>query len=190
MRNEHLQDFEKIYMKYVDQIYQYIYFKVHDAIIAEDLTQETFIGVYRGIAKLKDVQSEKAWIYSIACNKVNDYYREVYKNKEDFYYDNIDTLNTEVDDIQEFIENDFQKDCIKYCLNSMPKEYRIVLLLKYYDGYNVKEIAEILNKSFKSVDGIIQRAKKLFAMKYKEMEVDANERSVGRTSWKPIKRNR
>lgn len=190
MRNEQIHDlFEKIYLKYIDQIYEYVNFKVHDSVAAEDLTQEIFIGVYRSIEKIRDLQSEKAWIYSIASNKVNDYYREVYKNRKNLYCYDIEAINVEVNDIQDFINHDLQKERIKSSLNSMPKEYRIVLLLKYYDGYSVKEIAKILDRSVKSIDGIIQRAKKLFIIKYNEMEVPVNEQSLGRTSWKTNKRN-
>lgn len=69
--------FEKLYEMYFDKIYSYIYYRTFNHLITEDLTSETFIKVLRSLDRFewKENGSFSAWIFRIAQNVVNDYYR-------------------------------------------------------------------------------------------------------------------
>ena len=59
---------------------------------------------------------------------------------------------------------------MKECLSQLPQQYRILLLLKYVEEISVKEIAQIIDKSPKSVESMLQRARGAFIKQYQEKE--------------------
>lgn len=163
------QKFTNIYNTYIDEIYRYIYLRIGLAPgIAEDITQEVFIDVYKGFDKFKGLCSERTWVFKIAKNKLYNYYRKQYKRNvessvetelhEQFY----DPLQ----DVEALIEKSYDSNFVLECLNNLPQHYKIALMLKYIDGKRVSEIACILDKSNKSIDNILHRAKLMFIKEY------------------------
>ena len=74
----------------------------------------------------------------------------------------------------------FEREKVRDCLNGLPEQYKIALILKYIDEKTVKEIAAIVGKSPKAIESILQRAKNAFIksyMKYdKRRDFNAKER--------------
>jgi len=141
--------------------------------LAEDITQDIFMDVYRGISGFKGLSSERTWIFKIARNKLNDFYRKQYSPK--FEVVEIDDYMTEYlddpsQDIQELMIKSFEREKVRACLNGLPEQYRIVLVLKYIDEKTVKEIAAIVEKSPKAIESILQRAKNAFIKSYTKYE--------------------
>lgn len=66
--------FEKLYQTHVDAVYGYLMFKLQCPELVEDLLQETFLAVYQA-GSIKQITSPKAWILSIAHNKMVDHLR-------------------------------------------------------------------------------------------------------------------
>ena len=61
------QKFISIYKAYVDEIYQYIFLRTgYDVSLAEDLTQDIFLEVYKGINGFRGLCSERTWVFKIA----------------------------------------------------------------------------------------------------------------------------
>lgn len=83
-------------------------------------------------------------------------------------------------DIQELLIKSFEREKVRACLNGLPEQYRIVLVLKYIDEKTVKEIASIVEKSPKAIESILQRAKNAFIKSYagyeKRRDYNAKER--------------
>lgn len=74
--------FISIYRKHVDEVYQYVLLRTgFDVPLAEDLTQDIFLDVFKGLWGYKGLSSEKTWIFEIAQNKLFDYYRRQYSQK-------------------------------------------------------------------------------------------------------------
>ena len=74
--------------------------------LAEDITQDIFMDVYRGMSGFKGLSSERTWIFKIARNKLNDFYRKQYRSK--FEMVELDTILYEqledpTQDIQELM---------------------------------------------------------------------------------------
>src|SRR5690554_295715 len=68
-------DFEVLYQEYADAVYGYLVFKLKDRQVVEDIMQETFLAAHQGIERLQKVNSPKAWLLSIAHNKIVDILR-------------------------------------------------------------------------------------------------------------------
>jgi RNA polymerase sigma-70 factor, ECF subfamily len=67
------------------------------------------------------------------------------------------------------IESEENNEAVRYALLKLPLHYRQVLILKYVEGFSVKEISVITNRSQKSVEGLITRARRELNKNLKEV---------------------
>lgn len=171
-KDEREQKFISVYRSYVDEIYQYVYLRLGlNQSLAEDLTQEIFLDVYKGFSGFKGLCSERTWIYKITKNKLNDFYRKEYNPKFELVEmdDQLaEHLADPSQDIQSMIVKSFEQEKVRACLKGLLEQHRIVLILKYVDGKRVKDIAFIVGKSPKAIESILQRAKNAFIKSYKK----------------------
>jgi RNA polymerase sigma-70 factor (ECF subfamily) len=170
INEEREKKFIAIYRTYVDEIYQYLYLRtgLHPS-VAEDLAQEVFVAVFRELSRFKGLCTERTWIFKIAKNKLNDYYRKQYSPKfemTDLDDDLAEQLDDTSQDVQELMIESFERERVRACMQGLREQYRIVLILKYIDGRSVKDIAFTIEKSPKAVESILQRAKHAFIRGY------------------------
>lgn len=183
-KNEREQKFISVYRSYVDEIYQYVYLRSGlNQALAEDLTQEIFMDVYKGFSGFKGLSSERTWIFKITKNKLNDFYRKQYSSKHELVEMDdyvVDILDDPTQDIQEIMIKSFEREKVRACLNELLEQYKIVLILKYVDEKSVKDIAVIVGKSPKAIESVLQRAKnafiKIYTKYYEKEACDGKER--------------
>jgi RNA polymerase sigma-70 factor (ECF subfamily) len=72
MRNK--RRFAKMYASYADDIFRFIYVHVRDEMLAEDLTSDTFAKAWQKIEGF-DFRQPRAWLYTIARNRIADHWR-------------------------------------------------------------------------------------------------------------------
>lgn len=172
--------FISIYRKHVDEVYQYVLLRTgFDVPLAEDLTQDIFLDVFKGLWGFKGLSSEKTWIFKIAQNKLFDYYRRQYSQKTEILPLD-DQLSDQLSDPKQNIDTcmqvTFENRQVRECLSQLPKQYQILLSLKYIEESSVKQIARIVDKSPKSVESMLGRARSAFIRQYREMEGSQNDR--------------
>ncbi|MEW5951039.1 MAG: RNA polymerase sigma factor [Elusimicrobiota bacterium] len=144
--------FEEILEKYQASIMSFIYRYVGNLSDADDLTQEVFISVYKNLDKLRDKDKAKSWIFSIAANKSKNFLRR----KKIMSFLSLDDSNSreeglKLEDVLDSKEESRQKvlereEEIKNILSSLPNRQKEILLLRG-EGFDVKEIAELLDIS-------------------------------------------
>lgn len=148
--------FEQLYNEYIDDIHRYIYLHVHNIQIAEDLTQDTFIKVYRSLDTYQSTGSIKAWIFQIAKHTTYDYYR---KNKWAYLFA---TTLKESHVYHHSFENELERDAeihtLYTAMKQLKKDYQEVLILRKINEFSIKETAEILNWSENKVKKKLERA--------------------------------
>ncbi|MFA5014409.1 MAG: sigma-70 family RNA polymerase sigma factor [Actinomycetota bacterium] len=148
--------FEKIYRHFFSKIYRYISLRIFNKDIAEDLTSEVFIRVYRNLNKVNlNAITIKVWIYKIARNLIIDYFRSsqnrINLKSFDEYLEKdkeIESLDSALVDQGEIILNDmlFKNEKLIDALNSLPETQREIIFLRYAEGMDFKSISLILNK--------------------------------------------
>lgn len=131
---------------------------------AEDILQETFLAVlhsptFEGRSKVR------TWLTAIARNKIADHYRRLIRQQDWFEAEgsSATTLSESAEDV--FSKADHRESVIA-ALHRLNPVYRWALVLKYIDGYSVKEIGTMLARTPKAVDSILQRARAAFAKAY------------------------
>ena len=68
--------FQELMTMFQEDIYRLVYYRTYSRMDAEDITQEVFVQAYRKLKSLKDTQSFRAWLYTIAVNRCNDFLRK------------------------------------------------------------------------------------------------------------------
>lgn len=160
--------FADIYDGFVDKIYRFVYFKVSSVQEAEDITSEVFLKVWEYARKGEgNIKHLSAFLYQIARNLVIDYYRKSKERK-------ILSLEDLEERHQPLIEQDHKAEVavsqrlagqeIEQYLKKVSDPYREALVLKYLDGYSVKEIALILGKQRIAVRVLLHRALKALSV--------------------------
>lgn len=166
--------FSKIYDKYVDKIYRFVFLKVSSQEIAQDLTSETFLRGWRAFEKSinqkigtkSQIKNPQAFLYKIARNLVIDYYRERDRASIVSIEDKeiIDPgLNSEE---KAFLDSDLR--LISQSLAELKDDYQDIIIWHYVDGLSFREIAKILTKSEGSIRVMTHRALKDLREKIEE----------------------
>lgn len=137
---------EKLIQKYYDGIYRFCYYKTGNAFVSYDLTQNVFLKLIQYIGSYKDKGKFKSYLITIAINVCNTYFYENMINFEEFdsnssYHQNI---NKELDKVEK--QNTIQKE-----LNKLPEKQKEVIILKYYEGFKIREIAKILDEKVPTI---------------------------------------
>ena len=91
------QFFSQIYDEHVDKIYRFVFFKVSDESLAQDITSETFTRLWKEISEDKEVKNPHGFLFKVARNLIFDYYRT--KDRNPINLDNVDTILDKNQDI-------------------------------------------------------------------------------------------
>lgn len=150
--------FAKLYDAYITPLYKFVYYKVSDKTVAEDVVSNVFLKIWKYLtqekAKQKTIQNFRALLYSIARRSVVDYYREKNKSKEipiEFALNIEDTTMSNMDILQDY-------NSVLQNLKKLKDEYQEIIILRYVQELSLKEIGVILEKNASSVRVTLHRA--------------------------------
>jgi RNA polymerase sigma-70 factor (ECF subfamily) len=151
--------FLAFYDQYVTKIYRYIYFRVGSEFLAQDLTSEAFLKYWRHISNNENtLDNPRAFLYQIARNLLADFYRQ--KDKAPISLEEITDKKIADKDLspQEQTEQALQIDEVKKALTSLSEDYQEIIIWRYLDELEIKEMSQILEKSEGAVRVLISRA--------------------------------
>jgi len=141
--------FSKIYDRYIDKIYRFIFLKVSSQEIAQDLTSETFLRGWESFKNGNKIENPQAFLYKIARNLVTDHYRE--KGRAQVVSAEYVPIVDPRQNLEEKSLLNSDIDNVKMALASLPEEYQDVIIWHYLDGLAFSEIGQILHKSENAV---------------------------------------
>jgi RNA polymerase sigma-70 factor (ECF subfamily) len=133
---------------YSNMVYRQCWVYLKNKEDAEDAFQDVFIKIIEKAPPFLSKDHEKAWIIRVTCNHCKNTLR--FKK-----YRSLITYNENIDKIDDkSLESDLLKDILE-----LPLQYRNVLYLYYYEGYNTKEIAHILVKKEATIRTWLKRGR-------------------------------
>jgi RNA polymerase sigma-70 factor, ECF subfamily len=141
---------------------------------AEDLLQEIFVKVYRNLNDFDLDLKFSSWIYRIAHNQVISHWRKTRLSSQVLKFEGSEDylkLLSSDEDLGLNVEKRFTAEEVRKILDLMDKKYSEVLVLKFLEGKDYKEISDILEKPLGTVATLINRAKKQFSKVAKENSV-------------------
>lgn len=149
--------FGELYQLYMKPLYRFVYSKVGNQEVAEDLTQTTFLKMLESLSSFSFGSSFKTWLYRIALNTVMDHWRSVYKGRTLPLEDFIGILKANSEEIDQEEQQKKEKLVHEVIMELSPREQRI-LELRFLQGYSIKEVAQELELSLSNVKVIQHRA--------------------------------
>lgn len=143
--------FEFLYIEYRGLMFHVANKILHNEQDAEDTVHQAFLKVAENIEKIGDPKCPKTqgYIVTIAENKAIDLYRRRQKRQ-------VVELSDDLPGVTAIYEGE---NTLAACILKLPARYREVILLRYYQGYSVKEVAAILGLSLSAASKLNQRAK-------------------------------
>jgi RNA polymerase sigma-70 factor (ECF subfamily) len=150
--------------RYSRDVYGFVFFMAKNVSDAEDITQETFVKVWKNLKKFKPEQRFKSWLMTIARNTTIDYIRKrrhaVFSDFDDEEGSNaiVETLADDerlADEIASIAESAEQTT---EAVSKLSDIYRSVLALRYESGLSFEEISKILKKPVNTVKSQHRRA--------------------------------
>jgi RNA polymerase sigma-70 factor, ECF subfamily len=156
--------FNELYHRYKDRMYYYFFRMLgNSAELANDFLQELFMKIIEKPESFNAIYNFSTWLYSVANNMCKNEYRRQAVRKE---YQSIESTETKLDFISETtIEPDQLIEKIFQTLNELGEEHQSAFLLRYREGFSIREVAEILQLPEGTVKSRLHYAKKLVAEK-------------------------
>ena len=135
---------------------------------AEDLTQDVFLKVHKGLSKFDGRSKLSTWVYKIATNTALDRlrsssFKHSLNNISEAMLDKGLPSCGEKNDLpvdEQLIENEMY-DCIRRDIEKLPEKYRTIIILSELQDLRNQEIAEILGVSMEAVKTRLHRVRGL-----------------------------
>lgn len=164
----HERVFEEEFLPQIDALYTFAYHLTYNEEDANDLVQETYLKAYRFIDSYNEGTNAKAWLFRILKNAFINQYRKKSKQptRVDYeeiinYHDEEDTNYTSYLDLREEMFQGMMGDEVTTAINSLPVDFRVVILLCDIEGFTYEEIAKIIDIPIGTVRSRLHRARNM-----------------------------
>lgn len=159
------------HQRYFSRLYRFVYYQVggsHDD--AQDVLQDALIAALKSLHSYRGDSTLYSWLCGVAWNKAADFRRREYRMSQ-----------VEERSIKQARENEEltaspspdsallhqeSRERVYETLQALPEHYRQVLVLKYAEELPVADIAQIMQRTFKSTESLLTRARSAFRESY------------------------
>jgi RNA polymerase sigma-70 factor (ECF subfamily) len=145
--------FSELYEKYADDVLRVSYFYLGDRNKAEDVTQDVFVRLLT-YAPVLEAGREKAWLLKVALNRCRDLWRSAWLKRV--------VLGSPVFELipaPDLIEETLEKTQLMEAIHALPAVFKEAVMLHYYQGLGITEIAQILDLPEGTVSSRLSRAR-------------------------------
>lgn len=153
--------------RYADAIYGYVrsrLFPRYD--VVNDIAQEIFLAAWENLRQYRATGSLHGWLLGIARHKVETYYRAQLRAPEP-----IDNLAPDSDPlryipISDRLEQEQMKKKTWAVITTLPEQYRLALIWRYWDRVSAREMAAKTGKTEKAIERLLARARAEFRARW------------------------
>jgi RNA polymerase sigma-70 factor, ECF subfamily len=167
-------DFEKEMLPHFKLLYNYAIKMTGNSDDAKDLVQETFMKAFRFYDSYEKGTNSKAWLFRILKNSFINNYRKTANEPQKVIYDEVENFLDNIKDgslestnLERTIFDNKLGDEVTTALNSLPKEFRDVIILCDMEGWTYEEIAKYMNCPVGTVRSRIHRGRKMLEIELK-----------------------
>ena len=171
--------FEELHRRYVGSIYRLVRRKLGDALLAEDISQETFLKALRMLDRVDDSFNFGGWVHTVARNLCYDELRRRQRDQrvedhEDEEGDadllaGLPSTSRGFDPVSVQESNELRRQ-VWTVAQRLPEKYRLVLTLRELQGLSYRRIAQILKMSESAVETLLYRARLRFKEEFVALE--------------------
>jgi RNA polymerase sigma factor (sigma-70 family) len=160
--------FNTLYNKYSVKVYNRCLSLLKDTALAQDAAQEIFVKIFLNLSRFSERSKFSTWVYSITYNYCIDMIRRR-KKQRNLFSDEIEDAPDIVEEVPDEELLSMEVSRLKVVLEEIPVGDKAVLLMKYQDDMQIKEIAAALDKTESAIKMKIKRAKAKAQRSYKEL---------------------
>ncbi len=163
-RKGDMQALDELIRIYTRSVYSFVYTLVHKSVEAEDITQETFVKMWRRLSQYDTRYSFKAWLFTIARNTTIDYLRkqkiitfsDLTNDDESTHFE--DTLLDAGPLPDELFDSKSDREKLNAAIEKLSIQHKTVVLLKHEQELTFEEIAKVLHIPMNTAKGQYYRA--------------------------------
>lgn len=153
---------DRIYTLYADRIFRYLYARLGQREVAEDLTADVFVRMLRELPRYRinstrPVAAFSAWLYRIAGNLLTDHYRRQQHRRHLDIADHIEVAGDDVEPFQYAAASETRQSLWR-ALAQLGEEQQRVVLYRFGDHLSVRDIAVAMGKTEGAVKALQHRA--------------------------------
>ena len=178
-RTGEIRAFEELHRRYVGSIFRLVRRKLGDALLAEDIAQETFLKALRMLDRVDDSFNFGGWVHTVARNLCYDELRRRQRDQrieehqeEEGDADLLASLpstSRSFDPVSVQESNELRRQ-VWTVAQRLPEKYRLVLTLRELQGLSYRQIAQILKMSESAVETLLYRARLRFKEEFVALE--------------------
>jgi RNA polymerase sigma-70 factor (ECF subfamily) len=163
-------EFGKVYEEHSQCIYYLALRLLGDPTQAQDATHDVFLKAFRKMDSFRGDAGIRTWLYRITINHCQNlqqswHSRHMFSNADDAVWETVGTVS---DDPLRVLETKELGQRIQQCLEKLPEEYRLLLLLVADQELSYEEIGQLTQQSADAVRGKLHRARKAFALNFRK----------------------
>ena len=166
--------FSALFRRHYDEIFRYCARRLPNRAAAEDVTSQVFLKMVKNFDRfMGDEAGFRSWLFRIACNEVNSFYRKAARHRSA-----LDAVRREspdpaaVPDEPDDEENQKKIDFLKNAITTLKPEHQDIITLRYFQGLNSEQIGEVLELNPATVRSRLSRSLKLLKKEYRLHQQD------------------
>lgn len=168
--------FSVLIKRYEEKLYRYIIRLTNvTREEAEDILQNVFIKIYQNLNAFDPDFKFSSWAYRITHNEVISHHRKknARPNPVPLEAENnlINRLASDLD-LAEIMDKSFLKEKIGRVINALDDNYREILILRFFEEKDYREMSDILLKPMGTIASLVNRAKIKFKEEFKKQNVN------------------
>jgi len=146
-----------VYDRYFADVYRFVFYKLNDEQVAEDISSDVFVRLLEAVKKKRGPQNNlKGWLLATASNAVADHLRKIYRRPTEALSDTIPDENAST--MREEIDLREQGDAVREAYAELTPDQQNVLALRFGSGYSLEETARMMDKNVNAVKALQFRA--------------------------------
>ncbi|MCB1510015.1 MAG: sigma-70 family RNA polymerase sigma factor [Hyphomicrobiaceae bacterium] len=161
---------EALFARYQVRVFRFILRRVRSEAVAEELTNEVFLEVWRNAARFEGRSSLSSWMLGIAHNKAISSLRK--RTEDELDEDAVGAIADDADTPDVVTQKLDKGQLIRICMERLSDDHREVLDLVYYQELSISEIAEAIGVPENTVKTRVFYARKKLSEFLKEAGVD------------------
>ena len=148
------EQFEALYTRYANDVLRVSFFYLGDRQKAEDVTQDVFVRLLQSTPELVEGK-EKAWLLKVALNRCRDLWRAAWVKRVV-----LGSPAMELTPAPDRMDERLERQELMEAIRRLPTDFRDVILLHYYQGYGISEIAQIMKVPEGTISSRLSRGRK------------------------------
>ena len=165
--------FDELVKRYKDRLHNFVCRYLNNQTLAEDVVQETMIKLYTHKHYYKPIAKFSTWIYTIAKNLALTELRKNKRKRTESMWNNrgeLINIKSNEESLENKVQNELAVEELNKCLDEIPENFRIAVVLRDFQELSYQEISKILEIPIGTIKSRINRGRIQLAEKLKHFK--------------------